>query len=71
MKGSNKYTTVDNQVYDVPPNQYVTDIPRSKQAKKDRLQTLIFHLLQKRWSELPKQRVTLEKIALKELISAL
>lgn len=71
MKGSNQYTTVDNQVYDVPPNQYVTDIPRSKQAKKDRLQTLVFNLLKKRWYELPKQRVTLEKTAIKELISAL
>lgn len=71
MKGSNRTKQIDRQVYDVPSDQYITDVPRSKQAKKDRLQALVFHLLQRRWEQLPRERATLEKTGIKELIDSL
>lgn len=71
MKGSNRTKQVENQVYDVPQDQTITDVPRSHEARKQRLQALVFHLLQKRWSELPKERATLERVGIKELINSL
>lgn len=71
MKGSNRTKQVENQVYDVPSDQTITDVPRSHEARKQRLQTLVFHLLQKRWEQLPKERATLERIGIKELINSL
>lgn len=71
MKGSNRTKQVENQIYDVPQDQPITDIPRSKEAKKQRLQALVFRLLKKRWSELPKERATLERVGIKELIESL
>lgn len=71
MKGNNRTKQVENQIYDVPQDQPITDIPRSKEAKKQRLQALVFRLLQKRWSELPKERATLERVGIKELIESL
>lgn len=71
MKGSNRTKQVENQIYDVPKDQPITDIPRSKEAKKQRLQALVFRLLQKRWSELSKERATLERVGIKELIESL
>lgn len=71
MKGSNRTKQVENQIYDVPSDQTITDVPRSKEARKQRLKTLVFHLLQKRWSELPKERATLERIGIRELIDSL
>ena len=52
-------------------NETITDIPRSKEARKQRLKALVFHLLQKRWSELTKERATLEKTGINELIESL
>ena len=62
---------VDRQEYDVPADQTITDVPRSKEARKQRLKTLVFHLLQKRWEQLPKERATLERIGIRELIDSL
>lgn len=70
MQGK-QYRQIDNQVYDVPNDQPITDIPRSHEAKKQRLQTLVFHLLHKRWEQLPKARATLEKQGIRELIQSL
>lgn len=71
MKGSNRTKKVENQIYDVPNDQPITDIPRTHEAKKQRLQALVFRFLQKRWSELPKERATLERVGIKELIESL
>jgi hypothetical protein len=62
---------VDRQEYDVPADQPITDIPRSHEAKKQRLKALVFKLLQKRWEQLPKERATLERIGLRGLIDSL
>ena len=44
MKGSNRTKQVENQIYDVPSDQTITDVPRSKEARKQRLKTLVFIL---------------------------
>jgi len=71
MKGSNQYTEIDNQLYAVPKGKAVTFIPAAKEDKKQRLKAIIFNLLRKRWYELPKERATLERTAIKELINSL
>ena len=71
MKGSNKYTEIDRQVYAVPEGKNITFIPAAKEDKKQRLKAIVFNLLKKRWYEIPKERATLEKTAIKELIEAL
>lgn len=71
MKGSNRTKKVENQIYDVPQDQPITDIPRTHEERKQRLQALVFRFLQKRWSELPKERATLERVGIKELIESL
>lgn len=71
MKGSNQYTEIDNQLYAVPKGKAITFIPAAKEDKKQRLKAIIFNLLRKRWYELPKERATLEKTAIKELIDSL
>lgn len=71
MKGSNKYTEIDRQVYAVPEGKTVTYVPAAKEDKKQRLKAIVFNLLKKRWYEIPKERATLEKTAIKELIEAL
>lgn len=71
MKGSNKYTEIDNQLYAVPEGKTVTYVPAAKEDKKQRLKAIVFNLLKKRWYEIPKERATLEKTAIKELIEAL
>lgn len=71
MKGSNKYTKIDRQVYAVPEGKTVTYVPAAKEDKKQRLKAIVFNLLKKRWYEIPRERATLEKTAIKELIEAL
>ena len=71
MKGSNNYTKIDRQVYAVPEGKTITFIPAAKEDKKQRLKAIIFNLLRKRWYELPKERATLERTCIKELIDSL
>jgi len=71
MKGSNQYTEIDNQLYAVPKGKAITFIPAAKEDKKQRLKAIVFNLLRKRWYELPKERATLERTCIKELIDSL
>lgn len=52
-------------------NETITDIPRSKEARKQRLKALVFRLLQERWMKVTKARATLEKQGIKELIESI
>ncbi len=70
MQGK-QYRYIDKQVYETPNDQPITDIPRSKEERKQRLQALVFHFLEKRWMQIPKARATLEKQGIKELIDSL
>lgn len=71
MKGHKEYKIVDNQAYETANKDTVTFIPRGKEARKRQLTALVFRLLQKRWMEIPKERATLEKQGIRELIESI
>lgn len=63
---------IGKQVYEVQHNNgYVTDIPRNREAKKQRLKQIIAALCKDRWMKISPSRVALERQGLKELIDSL
>lgn len=63
---------IGKQVYEVQhQNGYVTDIPRKKEDKKQRLKQIIAVLCKDRWTKINPSRATLERQGLRELIDSL
>lgn len=63
---------IGKQVYEVQHNNgLVTDIPRSHEERKLRLKQLVAALCKDRWLKISRQRATLERQGLKELIDSL
>lgn len=63
---------IGKQAYEVQhQNGFVTDIPRSREGKKQRLKQLVAALCKDRWMRISLQRATLERQGLKELIDSL
>lgn len=63
---------IGKQVYEVQhQNGFVTDIPRKREDKKERLKQIIAVLCKDRWMKISPSRVALERQGLKELIDSL
>ncbi len=63
---------IGKQAYEVQhQNGFVTDIPRSREGKKQRLKQIIAVLCKDRWMKISPSRVALERQGLKELIDSL
>lgn len=63
---------IGKQVYEVQAkNGYVTDIPRKKEDKKQRLKQIIAALCKDRWTKINPSIATLERQGLRELIDSI
>lgn len=72
IKDNKLAKVVGKQVYEVQhQNGFVTDIPRNREGKKQRLKQIIAALCKDRWMKISPSRVALERQALKELIDSL
>lgn len=60
---------VNDQTYEVSyQDRLVTELPRGKKARIERLRNLIYLKLRERWQRIPKYQATLEKTAFNELL---
>lgn len=72
IKDNKLAKVVGKQVYEVQhQNGFVTDIPRNREGKKQRLKQIIAVLCKDRWMKISPSRVALERQGLKELIDSL
>lgn len=72
VKDNKLAKVVGKQVYEVQhQNGFVTDIPRKREDKKERLKQIIAVLCKDRWMKISPSRVALERQGLKELIDSL
>ena len=72
IKDNKLAKVIGKQVYEVQhQNGFVTDIPRNREAKKQRLKQIIAVLCKDRWMKISPSRVALERQGLKELIDSL
>lgn len=72
IKDNKLAKVIGKQVYEVQAkNGFITDIPRSHEGRKLRLKQLVAALCKDRWLKISRQRATLERQGLKELIDSL
>lgn len=72
IKDNKLAKVIGKQVYEVQhQNGFVTDIPRNREGKKQRLKQIIAVLCKDRWMKISTSRAILERQALKELIDSL
>lgn len=72
VKDNKLAKVIGKQVYEVQhQNGFVTDIPRNREGKKQRLKQIIAVLCKDRWMKISPSRVALERQGLKELIDSL